>query len=64
MRGLYWTENDLFWKQYREAVSAIHDFAWFLDMPKASKYCPALAKIMKMDTCKMVNTAEHQTRKQ
>ena len=44
--------------------SAIHDFAWFLDMPKASKYCPSLAKIMKMDTCKMVNTAEHQTRKQ
>jgi hypothetical protein len=44
--------------------SAIHDFAWFLDMPKAKKYCPSLAKIMKMDTCKMVNTAEHQTRKQ
>lgn len=44
--------------------SAIHDFAWFLEMPKANKYCPSLAKIMKMNICKMVNTAEHQTRKQ
>lgn len=47
--------------------SAIHDFAWLLDMPAAKKYTPSLVKKEKqinLTSCKMVNTAEHQTRKQ
>ena len=47
--------------------SAIHDIAWLLDMPKATKYTPSLVKKEKqinLSSCKMVNTAEHQTRKQ
>ena len=47
--------------------SAIHDFAWLLDMPNAKKYTPSLVKKLKfinLSSCKIVNTAEHQTRKQ
>lgn len=47
--------------------SAIHDLAWILDMPAAKKYTPALVKKegkIDLSSCKMVNTAEHQTRKQ
>ena len=47
--------------------SAIHDFAWLLDMPNAKKYTPSLVKkfkFIKLSSCRMVNTAEHQTRKQ
>ncbi len=47
--------------------AAIHDFAWLLDMPSAQKYTPSLAKITgtaNLSKCRMVNTAEHQTRKQ
>ena len=47
--------------------SAIHDFAWLLDMPKAKKYTPSLVKKLKemdISSCKLVNTVEHQTRKQ
>lgn len=47
--------------------SAIHDFAWLIDMPAAKKYTPSLVKKEKqinLSTCRMVNTAEHQTRKQ
>lgn len=45
--------------------AAIHDCAWLLDMPKAQKFTPSLAKSgYGIDKCKMVNTAEHQTRTQ
>lgn len=47
--------------------AAIHDFAWLLDMPAAKKYTPSLVKKLKivdLSSCHMVNTAEHQTRKQ
>lgn len=47
--------------------AAIHDFAWVLDMPAAKKYTPSLVKKVKtanLSLCRMVNTAEHQTRKQ
>lgn len=47
--------------------SAIHDFAWLLDMPAAKKYTPSLIRKVKsadLSACCMVNTAEHQTRKQ
>lgn len=47
--------------------SAIHDFAWLLNMPAAKKYTPSLVKKLKqidLSSCNMVNTAEHQTRKQ
>jgi len=47
--------------------AAIHDFAWVLDMPAAKKYTPSLVKKVKtanLSSCRMVNTVEHQTRKQ
>lgn len=49
--------------------AAIHDSAWILDMPKATNYTPALAekcsgKGKSLNDCLMVNTQEHQTRKQ
>ncbi|MCY6356208.1 GIY-YIG nuclease family protein [Clostridium sp. ZS2-4] len=45
--------------------SAIHDIAWIIDMPAAKKYTPSLSKkINNINDCKMVNTTEHQTRKQ
>lgn len=45
--------------------AAIHDIAWIIDMPAAKKYTPSLSKkITNINDCKMVNTSEHQTRKQ
>lgn len=49
--------------------AAIHDCAWILDMPKAQKFTPSLVKKIEdsgksLNECKMVNTHEHQTRKQ
>lgn len=45
--------------------AAIHDIAWIIDMPAAKKYTPSLSKKINNVSClKMVNTAEHQTRKQ
>lgn len=49
--------------------AAIHDIAWLIDMPTASNYKPALAKKLStsklnLNTCKLVNNLEHQTRKQ
>ena len=47
--------------------AAIHDFAWVLDMPSAKKYTPSLVKKVKavdLSKCRMVNTVEHQTRRQ
>lgn len=49
--------------------AAIHDAAWILNMPKATKFTPSLAEEclkneISINNCKMVNTQEHQTRKQ
>ena len=47
--------------------AAIHDAAWLLEMPTAKKYRPCLVKKVQgvnLNTCKMVNTVEHQTRGQ
>lgn len=44
--------------------AAIHDCAWLLDMPKATSLKPPLANMSNLNECKMVNTAERQTRKQ
>lgn len=45
--------------------AAIHDIAWIIDMPAAKKYTPSLSKkSTNINDCKMVNTSEHQTRKQ
>lgn len=49
--------------------AAIHDCAWIIDMPNAQNISPSLTKKIKeksvgLNECKMVNTLEHQTRKQ
>ncbi len=47
--------------------AAIHDAAWLLEMPAAKRFKPALVKLpagADLNTCKMVNNVEHQTRKQ
>lgn len=49
--------------------AAIHDAAWILNMPKATKFTPSLAEEctkerISLNDCKMVNIQEHQTRKQ
>jgi hypothetical protein len=49
--------------------AAIHDAAWILNMPKATKFTPSLAeecsKIgISLNDCKLVNTQDHQTRRQ
>ncbi len=45
--------------------AAIHDTAWILDMPKAKLYKPSMGTICKnLNECEMVNTHEHQTKKQ
>ena len=49
--------------------AAIHDSAWILNMPKATKYTPALAEKCtsmgkNLNDCRMMNSHEHQTRKQ
>lgn len=49
--------------------AAIHDAAWILNMPKATQFTPSLAEEcskmgISLNDCKMVNTQEHQTRKQ
>lgn len=47
--------------------AAIHDIAWILDMPKAQKLKPSLSGSISdidLSKCKLVNTHEHQTRKQ
>lgn len=49
--------------------AAIHDAAWILNMPSAAKFTPSLAEDcskmgISLNSCRMVNTREHQTRKQ
>lgn len=44
--------------------AAIHDVAWIIEMPTAQKYKPSLSKKFSLTDCKLVNSVEHQTRRQ
>ena len=56
--GIYLIEN-----------AAIHDAAWLIKMPAAKKYKHSLSDIidrlgLSIQNCNLINTVEHQTRKQ